>query len=61
MVKETIVTFLKGTKKVVIERRLEKLLVVAIFGSISSVGMAIKVTPEAEFLIKEELEKMSEE
>lgn len=61
MIKETVMTSLKAFRKVIIEKSPEILLGVAIFGSVSAVGMAIKVTPEAEFLIKEELEKISEE
>ena len=61
MIKETIITSLKAFRKVIIEKSPEILLGVAIFGSVSAVGMAIKVTPEAESLIKEELEKIAEE
>lgn len=61
MLKESIITFLKNSGKVLVDKSPEILLGVAIFGSVSSVAMAIKVTPEAEILIKEELERMSEE
>lgn len=61
MVKEALITFLKKSSKVLIEKSPEILLGVAIFGSVSAVGMAIKVTPEATELITEELENMAKE
>lgn len=59
--KEFLIDFFKSAKKQILEKSPEILLGVAIFGSISSVVMAVKATPQAEQLIVEELEKISEE
>lgn len=61
MLKENLSCFFKKGLKVLSEKSPEILLGVAIFGSISSVCMAVKVTPEAHEIIIDEVYKLAQE
>ncbi|MBQ9014469.1 MAG: hypothetical protein IJ094_13130 [Bacilli bacterium] len=61
MIKEVLVPTLKKAGKVLIEHSPDILLGVAIFGSVSAIGMAIRVTPQAEAILAEEIEKLVDE